>query len=692
MKSNTILTTIAISQLKGVGPKTAEKLHAAGIVNANDLLFQLPIRYQDRTRIQPIATITPDTEGYIEATIISTKIQPGKKPVLICHVHDLSGHLSLKFFYFNHQQRQQLMESDQKIRCYGKLKKNYYGLEMIHPDYELFAIDQKPPLSQSLTPIYPNIEGISQTIWRKLMAQVIPYLQQGFVLEDLIPPSLLEKYQLLPLSLALTILHQPNPLKYENIQKKLEQARQRLAFEELVTHRLSVLMTKRQQMLKVSASIQHFSNSDKLIATLPYKLTLAQQKVLSEIQTDLMQEKPMLRLVQGDVGSGKTILAALAAVDMIGNHQQVALMVPTELLAEQHYHNLVKLFAPLKIECALLTSHTSSEQYITILEKLKNGQLKCVIGTQALFQDNVVFSELGLVIIDEQHRFGVDQRYALLQKGQQNNYCPNLLVMTATPIPRTLAMVLYADLDCSMIDELPPGRKPVQTVVIPNSRRKKIIQRIQANCEQGKQAYWICTLVTDSDKLHAESAEKTAEILQSALPHLKIGLVHGKQKSHEKSAVIKNFATQKLDVLVATTVIEVGIDVPNASLMIIENPERLGLAQLHQLRGRVGRGDQQSYCVLLYQSPLTTIAEQRCKAMRNSNDGFKIAEVDLELRGPGELLGTKQTGNWQFRLANLITDGVMLPNVNAMADAIVTTLPQVIEPLKQRWMDEAYFE
>ena len=688
MSSTASFNRMVIHQLNGVGPKTAEKLHAAGIITAADLLFHLPTRYQDRTCIQPITTIPSDTEGYIEAEIIDVKIQQSKKPILICHVRDLSGHLSIKFFYFNSRQKQNLMQGEQKIRCYGKLRRTQYGLEMIHPDYELFPIGQQPALAKTFTPIYPAIEGVSQPLFRKLIAQLMPYLQQGLLLEDLIPPSLLEQQQLLPLSKALNILHQPDPLQDDNIQTTLKTARKRLVFEELVTHRLSVLVARQEQIHKQSPTISEFSVSKQLLETLPYQLTKAQQRVLQDIQKDLQQKTPMLRLIQGDVGSGKTIVAALAAVDMIANQQQVALMVPTELLAEQHHQNLEKLFLPFNINTALLTSKITTEQRQQVLHDLQAGLLNCVIGTHSLFQDSVVFSKLGLVIIDEQHRFGVDQRYALLKKGQQNNDCPHLLVMTATPIPRTLAMVLYADLDCSIIDELPPGRKPVQTVALPNHRRQKVIERIQANCEAGKQVYWICTLVADSDNLQAESAEQTAKFLQQALPNLRIGLVHGKIKSSEKSAAIKTFAEQSLDLLVATTVIEVGIDVANASLMIIENPERLGLAQLHQLRGRVGRGEQQSYCVLLYQSPLTDIAEQRLQAMREHVDGFQIAEIDLKLRGPGELLGTRQTGDWHFRLANLITDAELLPQVSTLATAILQNIPQIIEPLRRRWLPE----
>lgn len=686
MPATKTFSQIAINQLKGVGPKTAAKLQAAGLHSAADLLFQLPLRYQDRTTIQPITTVTPDTEAYIEAEIVDVKVQFAKKQILTCHVRDLSGHMVLKFFFFNGQQRRRLEASDQKIRCYGKLRKTQYGLEMIHPDYELMPIDQPTPLAQSLTPIYPTVDGVNQPLWRKLIAQVLPFLQQGIILEDLIPPSLLANHQLMPLSQALSILHQPDPMQYTDMQQALQQARKRLAFEELLAHRLSVLSAKQQQARQQAFAVSDFSHSQQLKHNLPYQLTNAQERVLQEIQTDLQNPHPMLRLVQGDVGSGKTIVAALSAIDVIRAGQQVAMMVPTELLAEQHAQNIQALFTKFDINCQLLTSRSNTEQREKILTDLASGDCQCIIGTHALFQDSVQFARLGLVIIDEQHRFGVDQRYALLKKGQQQTMSPHLLVMTATPIPRTLAMVLYADLDCSIIDERPPGRQPIQTVVIGNQRRDDVIKRIKANCDQGKQAYWICTLVEDSENLQAQSAEQTAAYLQKALPDLKIGLVHGRQKGDTKSDTIHAFADKKLDVLVATTVIEVGIDVPNASLMIIENPERLGLAQLHQLRGRVGRGSVQSYCVLLYQSPLTEVAEQRLTAMRDSDDGFKIAEVDLALRGPGELLGTRQTGGWQFRLANLLTDAPLLPDVSRLADSVMQELPQIIAPLKRRWL------
>ncbi len=672
----------AVTSLRGVGPRMAEKLAEAGIERVEDLLFHLPLRYQDRTRITPLGAVQPGADLVVEGEVRVADIAFGRRRSLLCRIQDNTGTLSLRFFHFSAAQKNNL-QPGQRLRCFGEVRRGASGLEMYHPEYRLVDDSQPTPVEEALTPIYPGTAGVSQTSWRKLCAQAVALVARSA------PADLLPGAQGYGLSLvdALTYLHAPPPnAPQELIRDGRHPAQLRLALEELVAHNLSLEKLRRQQQARgapVLADGQLALNE--FIDALPFTLTSAQQRVVDEILEDLGKSVPMLRLVQGDVGSGKTVVAACAARRAMACGYQVAIMAPTEILAEQHRASFAGWFEAAGISPCLLTGRIKGKARKSAVEAIASGDAQLVIGTHALFQDDVAFSRLGLVVVDEQHRFGVHQRLRLTEKGQQ----PHQLVMTATPIPRTLSMVAYADLDCSVIDELPPGRQPVQTVLIGDGRRDQVIDRVRAACEGGRQAYWVCTLIEESDALEAQAAEATCQDLQTRLPDLRIGLVHGRLKPSEKEAVMQAFKAGDIDLLVATTVIEVGVDVANASLMIIENPERLGLAQLHQLRGRVGRGSDASHCVLLFKAPLSRQGQARLTSLRESNDGFYIAERDLELRGPGEVLGTRQTGLMDFRVADIQVHGDLLDRVRELAREIADQRPAQVEPLIRRWLGNA---
>ncbi len=678
----TALNTLPLASLRGVGPKLEDKLHKLGLTSVQDILFHLPLRYQDRTRITPIAGLQPGRDAVIEGEVRACDVVFGRRRSLVCRLEDGSGLISLRFFHFSPQQKQQLTRGV-RLRCYGEVRRGPSGLELVHPEYQGIGAS-KPELAGTLTPCYPSTEGLHQASWRKLTTQALALMEKH-------PPV-----ELLPaqeagweLAAALRYLHQPpTSADLALLTAGAHPAQQRLALEELVAHHLGLLQL-RQQIHREQAAVMPLKQDDsaRFLAGLGFELTAAQQRVSAEISADLTRPVAMLRLLQGDVGSGKTVVAALAALQGISAGFQVALMAPTEILAEQHLHNFRQWFEPLDYQIAWLVGRLKGKARSEQLEKIAQGSAQIVIGTHALFQQDVRFARLGLNIVDEQHRFGVHQRLLLQQKSQTGTV-PHQLVMTATPIPRTLAMTAYADLDCSVIDELPPGRTPVTTVAIASDRRQQVLQRVHSACSAGQQAYWVCTLVEESDLLQAQAAEATAQLLQAALQDINIGLVHGRQKTAEKAATMSAFKRGDIDLLVATTVIEVGVDVPNASLMIIENPERLGLAQLHQLRGRVGRGRKQSHCVLLYQAPLSKSGKARLQALRQSNDGFFIAERDLELRGPGEVLGTRQTGMMEFRIADLLRDQPLIDTVRELAARIVEQYPERVEPLVQRWIPQ----
>lgn len=670
-----------VAELRGVGPALSAKLAECGVFRVEDLLFHLPLRYQDRTRVTPIGAARDGEDVVIEGVIRGADVAFQRRRSLVVRVQDATGTLTLRFFHFSAAQKNNLQVGT-RLRCFGQLRRGSSGLEMFHPEYRPVATDEDA-VEEALTPVYPTTGGIGQNQWRKLCEQAVARLQNAPP-ADLLPAGHRFNYDL---ASALQFLHAPPPgAPLEQLREGEHPAQQRLAVEELVAHNLTLQNLRDQQQLEGAPSLPlNPQLLAKFLASLPFTPTGAQSRVIAEISKDLARPHPMLRLVQGDVGSGKTLVAAAAALQAIGNGFQVAIMAPTEILAEQHWQNFQAWFQHLNIEMAWLSGRSKGKKRLAALERIVDGDAGLVIGTHALFQKDVHFHRLGLVVVDEQHRFGVHQRLALTKKSGENVGRPHQLVMTATPIPRTLSMVAYADLDCSVIDELPPGRQPVETVLIDNSRRASIVERVAAACQAGRQTYWVCTLIEESDVLQAQAAQAAAEQLREALPQLNIGLIHGRLKPAEKDAVMAAFKVGELTLLVATTVIEVGVDVPNASLMIIENPERLGLAQLHQLRGRVGRGTTASHCVLLYQTPLSANGRQRLAAMRESSDGFYIAEKDLELRGPGEVLGTRQTGLMEFRVAQLPTHNHLLEDVQELAAIIRSEQPELAAPLIQRW-------
>jgi ATP-dependent DNA helicase RecG len=678
-----------------VGPQLATKLKKLGLYSIQDLLFHLPLRYIDRTQITPIGGIQPMTEVVIEGEVRASDVVFGRRRSLVCRLQDHTGVVTLRFFHFNRAQQERLKPGT-TLRCFGEVRRGKSGVELYHPEYQYLDQANPPQLEDKLTPIYPATEGITQGRIRDLCGQALGLLKD-YSVRELLPQGIsTDLHRELAYSLpdALRLLHNPPPGTALNLLAEGEHpAQQRLAAEELIAHNLSLLKL-RQKVQQQQAPV--LTEDKTAIATfldqLPFELTTAQQRVATEISTDIGSAIPMLRLVQGDVGSGKTVVAALAAVQAIANGHQVALMAPTEILADQHRINFEQWLRPLGIRIAYLTGKVKGKAREVQLEAIADGTAKMVIGTHALFQETVEFNDLGLSIIDEQHRFGVHQRLALRKKGfgpegpSLSGPAPHQLIMTATPIPRTLAMSAYADLDCSVIDELPPGRTPVETVVLSNLRRNDVIARVRASCSSGRQAYWVCTLVEESEVLEAQAAEVTAGELQLMLPELSIGLVHGRLKPREKLEIMTAFKAGEINLLVATTVIEVGVDVPNASLMIIEDSARLGLSQLHQLRGRVGRGSLSSHCVLLYSPPISGNGSARLKIMRETNDGFKIAEKDLELRGPGEVLGTRQTGDMQLHIADLQRDAHMLPQIKSLAQDLLLNHPQNVDALITRWL------
>ncbi|HHQ4620888.1 TPA: ATP-dependent DNA helicase RecG [Aeromonas veronii] len=678
------LDKIPLDSLKGVGSKMQEKLERLGLATVQDLLFHLPLRYEDRTQVWPIGDLPPGLHGAVEGEIQDTQLVMGRRRMMVCRISDGTGTLTLRFFNFTAAQKNSLA-AGRLIRCFGEVRPGKYGLEMAHPEYKLLGEEQVGQTEEALTPVYPTTEGLRQLTLRNLTDQALAQLDL-YGVEELLPAGLYPHQ--IELAAALKLLHRPPPsVALPLLESGQHPAQQRLVLEELLAHNLSVLKVRAQAQTQLARALKPAPELvEQLLGALPFKPTGAQSRVVAEISKDLQQSHPMMRLVQGDVGSGKTLVAALAALQAIGNGCQVGLMAPTELLAEQHAINFAKWLEPLGIGVGWLAGKQKGKAREEALAAIADGSVKMVVGTHAIFQEQVVFQRLALVIIDEQHRFGVHQRLALREKGEREGVHPHQLIMTATPIPRTLAMTAYADLDTSVIDELPPGRTPITTVALPDSRRGDVIERVKLACTEGKQAYWVCTLIEESEVLECQAAEDTAAELQNLLPGLHIGLVHGRMRPVEKQRVMEEFKAGILQLLVATTVIEVGVDVPNASLMIIENPERLGLAQLHQLRGRVGRGAVASHCVLLYHAPLSKTAQSRLGVLRETNDGFLIAQRDLELRGPGELLGTRQTGLADLKIADLVRDQPLIPQVQKMARFLMDRHPSHVEPLIRRWL------
>ncbi|EGQ8447204.1 ATP-dependent DNA helicase RecG [Vibrio alginolyticus] len=682
-----MLSAVPLTSLSGVGAKVAEKLAKVGLHSVQDLLFHLPLRYEDRTRIYPIAKLHAGLWAAVQGKVMAVDTIFGKRKMLTVKISDGNGTITLRFFNFTAAMKNNFTQG-KLVHAYGEIKRGGMGLEIVHPDYKFYVSEQKPDVEQSLTPVYPTTDGLRQITLRNLTEQALALLDKTAV-QELLPAGLYDHQ--ITMSQALHTIHRPPPtINLDEFDEGKHPAQIRLIMEELLAQNLSMLAV-RSKGQKDSALPLGPCNKLKtqLLAQLPFSPTNAQTRVVQEIEADLEKPHPMMRLVQGDVGSGKTLVAALAAVRAIEHGHQVALMAPTELLAEQHAINFANWFETMGIQVGWLAGKLKGKAKEAELARIASGEAQMVVGTHALFQEHVEFHHLALVIIDEQHRFGVHQRLELREKGAKQGAYPHQLIMTATPIPRTLAMTAYADLETSVIDELPPGRTPIQTVAIPDTKRDDIVERVRNAClNEGKQAYWVCTLIDESEVLEAQAAADTAEELQRKLPDVKIGLVHGRMKPAEKQAVMQDFKDNKLHLLVATTVIEVGVDVPNSSLMIIENPERLGLAQLHQLRGRVGRGSVASHCVLLYHSPLSKTAQKRLGVLRESNDGFVIAQKDLEIRGPGELLGTKQTGLADFKIADLVRDQRLIPEVQRIARHIHDNYPTNATAIIDRWLGE----
>jgi len=678
-----------LSSLKGVGPALAKKLEKLNLYRVEDLLFLLPLRYEDRTQLVKIGALQAGTRCLVSGEILLAETVFRGRRNLLVRISDGSGQLTLRFFHFSRQQQAQF-QTGMHVVCFGEIRRGQSGFEMIHPEYRVVRDEQNAITSDSLTPIYPATEGIQQGRLRSLTDQALR-LMVGAPPEELLPGATTKKLGMPSLADAVLYLHRPPAdADVEKMLAGTHPCQQRLAFEELLAHYLS-LRSLRALAATEDAIALVDGNEDVsgFVADLPFKLTAAQDRVVSDILSDLAQPHPMMRLIQGDVGSGKTVVAAIACIKAIACGVQAAIMAPTEILAEQHWRSFSDWFRPLGIEPAWLSGSQRVAARRESLQAIADGSARVVVGTHALFQEGVDFHQLGLVVIDEQHRFGVHQRMALRDKGVSTGSHPHQLVMTATPIPRTLAMAAYADLDTSVIDELPPGRQPVTTIAIPETRRSEVVERVRLACASGQQAYWVCPLIEESEVLDYQAAEVSYQMLSEALPELRIGLVHGRMRSAEKERGMKAFKEGLIQLLVATTVIEVGVDVPNASLMIIENAERMGLSQLHQLRGRVGRGAVQSHCVLLYKLPLGRIAKQRLAVLRDTNDGFIVAQRDLELRGPGELLGTRQTGLPDYRIANLVRDAELMPQVQITAQALQNDSEDRAAAIVRRWLGDA---
>lgn len=677
---------LTINSLQGIGQAFAAKFEKLGLITVQDLLLHFPFRYENRNLTSKITDLIPGTRIAIEGTIVKTQRITGHHRMLICAVSDNTGIINLRFLNFNTRLQNSLVQG-LKIKAYGEIKKGKFRPEIIHPQFNLKKSLTDQDESETLTPIYYTTDGLTQTIIRKAMKQALFFLKHNPP-EELIPANLLGN--LPDIAEALSIVHNP-PLSIDatHLEQGKHLAQSRLIIEELLAYQLSMQLNRNFRSEKQAYPLNcHENDINQFVAQLPFPLTSAQRRTITEINTDMQKARPMMRLIQGDVGSGKTLVAASAAFQTINNNRQVVLIAPTEILAEQHYHNFKQWFAAFHIPIECVTGSIRGNAKQTQLTQISSGHSKLIIGTHAIFHDKVKFDNLALIIIDEQHRFGVEQRLTLWQKGIKQDYYPHQLVMTATPIPRTLAMTIYTDLDISTIDELPPGRMPVTTVVIPNSKRPDIITRIKAVCNKGRQVYWVCTLVEDSLQLDAQAAENLAEILQHSLTPFQVGLIHGRMNTQKKQEIMKKFKQGSVQILVATTVIEVGLDVPNASLMIIENAERLGLAQLHQLRGRVGRGNVVSHCILLYQPPLSRIAKARLEVMRSSTDGFIIAQKDMEIRGIGEILGTKQMGSTDFKIVDLIRDQHLIARAQDLSQRLIDHYPRQVKQLIHCWLPD----
>lgn len=690
LKQTSQAASVPSFRLKGVGPQMLKHLSRLGIHSVQDLLLHLPMRYEDRTTLTPFHALRAGETAVIEGEVLTLEKPKHGRTKLLLTLSDGRRCLFVRFFHVFASQLA-MLKVGVTLRCVGEVRLGHAGLEMSHPEWKVISQANPHPLDASLTPVYPATEGLSQTMLRKFTTEALVMLSLTPEHPEILPPAVLKQHAFPPFREALRLVHRPpKTLALASLSASSTPAQQRLAFEELLAHRLSLLQAKKSlQTLGAYALPKATTLCEAFLSQLPFGLTKAQTRVITDITHDLTQATPMLRLVQGDVGSGKTVVAAMAILQAVAAGYQAVLMAPTELLAEQHARVLSAWFKPLNLDIAFLSGSLKSKDRKAAYEALASGNIKIAVGTHALFQAAVSFANLALVVVDEQHRFGVHQRALLREKGRAGECYPHQLIMTATPIPRTLAMSFYADLDVSVIDELPPGRTPVTTTVIPESRRNEVIARIRHACASGRQVYWVCPLIDESEVLSSQAATTMAMQLSESLQGVVVDIIHGRQTPKDKEAAMRLFKEGKTQVLVATTVIEVGVDVPNASVMVIENAERLGLSQLHQLRGRVGRGSVESFCVLLYQSPLSRLAQERLAVMRDSNDGFRIAERDLELRGPGEILGTRQTGALSFRIADLMRDAALLESVQQAATLMLNAHPEGIPHLIKRWMPKA---
>lgn len=673
--------------LAGVGPRLAERLAKLGVTSVVDLLCLLPQRYEDRTAVRPLGSLVPGEKALVEGEVALAEVAFRRRRSLLCRLADGTGSITLRFFHFTAAQQQALARGA-RLRCYGEVRTGPTGLEMVHPEYRAIGATEAPPAA-TLTPVYPTTDGLHQQQLRRLIEQALQRLAAGS-LSDPLAGELPSEWP--TLAQALAFLHAPpQDADVAQLVAGRHPCQRRVALEELVAQRLSLRRTARAAETERAAALASGRGElGRLEASLPFALTGAQRRAIDELVADLGRSVPMHRLLQGDVGSGKTVVAAFAALAAAAAGFQTAVMAPTELLAEQHLTSFTRWLAPLGVAVMPLMGSLGASERAAALAAVADGRAEVVVGTHALFQQSVEFRRLALVIVDEQHRFGVEQRLKLKLKGASGRQTPHQLVMTATPIPRTLAMTAYADLDCSVIGELPPGRQPVRTLVMAEHKRNELVERVGANCAAGRQAYWVCPLIEESETIEVSAAASLVQGLADALPAVRVGLIHGRMKAAEKDAAMRAFKEHTLDLLVATTVIEVGVDVPNATLMVVENAERMGLAQLHQLRGRVGRGAQASACVLLYKPPLGRLARERLEVMRATNDGFAIAQKDLELRGPGEVLGTRQTGIEQLRVADLVRDADLLPLVIEVSERLLEHRPADVEPLIRRWARGAH--
>ncbi len=669
-----MLNKQSVTTLSGIGEKVAKQLEKLHIYTIQDLLFHFPYRYQDRTRLVPIHTLRVGDTVVVEATIIKKELTQGRRKYLTVWIQDASGIMQLKFFNFNHGMLR-VFEAQKRIRAFGEVRRGFPYLEMVHPEFR--QLDEDIPVEECLTPIYPLTSGLSQKQMRGFIAKALEKLTQ-----DAFPSFIKENVSL---SDAIHYLHNPPP--DANLQALSEGAhpyQKALALEEVLAYQLALMRAKALEATKPSYQLKlHEPTKQTFLKALPFELTNAQMRVITEIEADLEKTHPMMRLVQGDVGSGKTVVAAVALLHAAHNGLQSIMIAPTELLAEQHFLTLSRWFEPLGISCVFISGRLTAKEKRERAKRIQEGLASVTVGTHATFQESIIYKNLALIIVDEQHRFGVEQRLALQEKNE--TFHPHFLMMTATPIPRTLAMIAYADLKHSVIDERPKNRIPITTTLVAHHKQDRVIERLGVQCQKGTQAYWVCTLIESSETLTAEAAEERYQYLKDALPTLTIGLLHGKLKSKEKEHLMQAFKAHEIDILVATTVIEVGVDVPNATIMVIENAERLGLFQLHQLRGRVGRGSAASFCLLMYEAPLTHIAEERLKILQHTDNGFVIAEKDLELRGAGEIIGTKQTGEVSFKVLNIIQHQSVITEAQKLIPHYLDN-EQVIDALISRWL------